>query len=545
VDTQVPAETVFNGGKVSVRAWILSTHPDGIRVQCDGHRVSGTDAGGANPLIVTGHSDGDPLLVPQMITLDCQEDLADPQATLPLPAGQWEFTVTFAPTNQPPWKTSPCSATIQENTINNDIVVFQGFDPCGGSSDFVNGPWDKLHDVEVTSLALQPSPLTAGATGIAQVVVTNRGDEASPEPSITVHATGENLDTTQSVTNVAPGEARVLNFTWNTAGLAAGGHVITAVASPVPGEIGISPSPAPSPNSGWVGVHFDNTHLDDPNCTGEGCNLRQFAVTLSEADTDGDGVPDAHDNCAPPPGTTDFSRFYNPGQEDIDGDGVGDACDNCPLVYNPTQADADGDKVGDACDFRIDGFRPYCPSAGATTCDVVTAGNCSALAPPPSLCVYVQGEKLTGATVVVGGTPLPPADVLVCSDSRLIFKSPVTTAATLAIQNAQGKSFTSPIGLCPSTPPACPGGLHVDAFSPRLAEPGTIVWVVGCGFAPSTTKISIVPTPPDSPMDVGAVGVVTPDLAVFAVPTGAPSGRLKIDVAGVGSFTTDIVLKTH
>jgi hypothetical protein len=59
------------------------------------------------------------------------------------------------------------------------------------------------------------------------------------------------------------------------------------------------------------------------------------------ADTDGDGVPDATDNCP---------DDANPNQEDADGDGLGGVCDNCPTVYNPNQEDADGDGVGDACD---------------------------------------------------------------------------------------------------------------------------------------------------------------------------------------------------
>ena len=58
-------------------------------------------------------------------------------------------------------------------------------------------------------------------------------------------------------------------------------------------------------------------------------------------DTDGDGVPDATDNCP---------NDANPNQEDADGDGVGDVCDNCPTVPNPDQADSDGDGFGDACE---------------------------------------------------------------------------------------------------------------------------------------------------------------------------------------------------
>ena len=65
------------------------------------------------------------------------------------------------------------------------------------------------------------------------------------------------------------------------------------------------------------------------------------------ANLDGDGIPDATDNCP---------SIYNPLQEDADGDGIGDLCDDCPTVANPTQADADHDGVGDACDFDdIDG----------------------------------------------------------------------------------------------------------------------------------------------------------------------------------------------
>lgn len=58
-------------------------------------------------------------------------------------------------------------------------------------------------------------------------------------------------------------------------------------------------------------------------------------------DRDGDGVPDARDNCP---------TVANADQHDEDGDGVGNACDNCPATANPAQANGDGDGVGDACD---------------------------------------------------------------------------------------------------------------------------------------------------------------------------------------------------
>ncbi len=62
-------------------------------------------------------------------------------------------------------------------------------------------------------------------------------------------------------------------------------------------------------------------------------------------DADGDGVPDATDNCVLTP---------NPAQVDTDGDGIGDACDNCPATPNADQTDANGNGIGDACDVPLD-----------------------------------------------------------------------------------------------------------------------------------------------------------------------------------------------
>ena len=60
-------------------------------------------------------------------------------------------------------------------------------------------------------------------------------------------------------------------------------------------------------------------------------------------DTDGDGVPDALDNCP---------MAMNADQRDHDVDGRGDVCDLCPHIAELADVDNDGDGVGDACDPR-------------------------------------------------------------------------------------------------------------------------------------------------------------------------------------------------
>ncbi|HVP07023.1 MAG TPA: SBBP repeat-containing protein [Candidatus Acidoferrum sp.] len=45
-------------------------------------------------------------------------------------------------------------------------------------------------------------------------------------------------------------------------------------------------------------------------------------------------------------------KFTSP--PDVDGDGVPDAVDNCPTVYNPDQADSDHNGIGDACDTHFE-----------------------------------------------------------------------------------------------------------------------------------------------------------------------------------------------
>jgi hypothetical protein len=90
----------------------------------------------------------------------------------------------------------------------------------------------------------------------------------------------------------------------------------------------------------WITETVSTTVLDRPPAT--------------PVDSDGDGAPDAADNCA---------WLANPEKHDLDGDTIGDACDvdddndrvfdlvdNCAAVPNPDQASIDRHALGDACD---------------------------------------------------------------------------------------------------------------------------------------------------------------------------------------------------
>ena len=84
-----------------------------------------------------------------------------------------------------------------------------------------------------------------------------------------------------------------------------------------------------------------------------------FQISCGSPDGDGDGVPDASDNCPlvvnPDQVDQDLDGLGDLCDPDLDGDGFANEVDNCPDLANPDQSDLDGDGTGDACDADTDG----------------------------------------------------------------------------------------------------------------------------------------------------------------------------------------------
>ncbi len=120
------------------------------------------------------------------------------------------------------------------------------------------------------------------------------------------------------------------------------------------------------PDADGDGVPDANDNCpNDPNKLGPGI----CGCGVSDADTDGDGVPDCFDPCPNDPnkllpaicgcGTPDSL-------DDGDGDGIIDCLDNCPTTANADQADGDVNGVGDVCEPTQAG-QPTADTCGCGT----------------------------------------------------------------------------------------------------------------------------------------------------------------------------------
>ncbi len=187
---------------------------------------------------------------------------------------------------------------------------------------------------------------------------------------------------------------------------------------------------------------------DEPTCvpartldTDRISSSTAFAGVSSADDTDGDGIPNASDNC---PTIFNPARPLDKGvQENSDGDAQGDACDpcpfekdtttctvttpkidgdgdgvedktdNCPKAANPGQEDGDGDGFGDVCDAcpAEAGLFGGCPPAPRKVSELWTLGddvvarieNVCVTVTRPTTRIWIQDPTWTDASATSGG----------------------------------------------------------------------------------------------------------------------------------------------
>jgi hypothetical protein len=125
-----------------------------------------------------------------------------------------------------------------------------------------------------------------------------------------------------------------------------------------------------------------------------------------------------------------------PNPADADGDGIPNAADNCPSAFNPDQLDADSDGIGDACDTS-NGALPPVPNKSVNV--RVVSGEVSIKYPPGTARrAAAHGAQLaTGFVPLKGAANIPIGSTLDTSKGRLSLTAAAVRTGPPKTQTAQ------------------------------------------------------------------------------------------------------------
>lgn len=193
----------------------------------------------------------------------------------------------------------------------------------------------------------------------------------------------------------------------------------------------------------------------------------------AQADTDKDGVGDACDPCPLAANTTTCSV---PALDDEDGDGLKDWQDNCPYVANADQRDTDADGRGDACDVcpntanpgskpcpetiydvkkpALDGSRPLLNQPVSLADVLVTAvgGNGFFIQSHPSETSRYQGPDYSGLFVFTSSKPTVVAGDRISITSATVadFHGQIELTGPVITKNSSSNALPAPTVVSPA-----------------------------------------------------------------------------------------------
>jgi Sulfatase-modifying factor enzyme 1/Thrombospondin type 3 repeat len=192
--------------------------------------------------------------------------------------------------------------------------------------------------------------------------------------------------------------------------------------------------------------------------------------------------------------------------QDGDGDGVPDASDNCPLIANSTQSDCDSNGVGDACQTSV---TRTTGNMGAIGAGVTTSGTLVGVATsmwPVTITVRAVGDFATGqryATLKLAGTTITTqlfrfgaGSCPATADSEVFFIQPKQWN-TLVAASPSGNMAVTILGNSQVNAAQCssPSSEVIATIAPDCNSNGTIDY---CDIAQGTSIDCDGNTIPDS-----------------------------------------------
>lgn len=254
---------------------------------------------------------------------------------------------------------------------------------------------------------------------------------------------------------------------------------------------------------------------DEPSCVPFRAT---YSAGITATDKDGDGIPDATDNC---PNVFNPPRpMSGPNQTDADGDNIGDACDKCPLEAGetctpPSADDIDGDGVANGIDNC-----PEIPNPAQDDCaKLATVQELRDPTSPthPASGAEVRVEGLFVTAIRTDSDKGFYAQINSTAPLSAIFVSTGTTAPTVAVGNevkVAGK-YTETFGVTTISNP------RITVVAATTTLPFTPYVITSAAYADNTTGEPyegmlcqvdmpvVTATNPDAPQDFGETQIDT------------------------------------